>query len=654
MFFDANGDGVFDDAVESGVQGVVVNLLDGTGAAVSDGAGGFVTTSTDVNGFYQFNDLTPGNSYQVEFVAPTGQEFTTQDAGVDDSVDSDADLVTGRSQVVTLGDGENNLTIDAGLIDTPVVPPVLASLGDRVFFDANGDGVFDDAVESGVQGVIVNLLDGTGAAVSDGAGGFVTTSTDVNGFYQFNDLTPGNSYQVEFVAPTGQEFTTQDAGVDDSVDSDADLVTGRSQVVTLGDGENNSTIDAGLIDTPVVPPVLASLGNRVFFDANGDGVFDDAVESGVQGVVVNLLDGTGAAVSDGAGGFVTTSTDVNGFYQFNDLTPGNSYQVEFVAPTGQEFTTRDAGVDDSVDSDADTTTGRSQVVTLGDGENNSTIDAGLIDTPVVPPVLASLGDRVFFDANGDGVFDDAVESGVQGVVVNLLDGTGAAVSDGAGGFVTTSTDVNGFYQFNDLTPGNSYQVEFVAPTGQEFTTQDAGVDDSVDSDADLVTGRSQVVTLGDGENNSTIDAGLIDTPVVPPVLASLGDRVFFDANGDGVFDDAVESGVQGVVVNLLDGTGAAVSDGAGGFVTTSTDVNGFYQFNDLTPGNSYQVEFVAPTGQEFTTRDAGVDDSVDSDADTTTGRSQVVTLGDGENNSTIDAGLIDTPVVPPVLASLGR
>ena len=108
-----------------------------------------VTTTTDADGKYAFTGLTPGVEYQVQFSAPGGSVFTTQDKGADAS-DSDANSA-GLSQIVKLTSGENNVTIDAGVY-TP------ASLGDRVWVDANANGQ-QDAGEAGVAGATVTLIE---------------------------------------------------------------------------------------------------------------------------------------------------------------------------------------------------------------------------------------------------------------------------------------------------------------------------------------------------------------------------------------------------------------------------------------------------------------------------------------------------------------
>jgi hypothetical protein len=106
---DLNGNGI-QDAGEPGVSGVKVDLLDSGGTVVG-------TTTTNGNGLYLFSGLTPGQ-YCVRFTAPVGCAFTTKDVGANDAVDSDADPATGKTALTTLSPGENDLSWDAGLVQT--------------------------------------------------------------------------------------------------------------------------------------------------------------------------------------------------------------------------------------------------------------------------------------------------------------------------------------------------------------------------------------------------------------------------------------------------------------------------------------------------------------------------------------------------------
>jgi hypothetical protein len=124
----------------------------------------------------------------------------------------------------------------------------LSSIGDLVWIDENANGR-QDADEAGLPNVSVTLLDESGNPVIEDAFGntLIGKTTDANGFYKFSNLIPG-SYQVQFGKPTGYVSSTQNATlVDDTQDSDADVITGVSQLVTLQAGEFNQTIDAGFI-----------------------------------------------------------------------------------------------------------------------------------------------------------------------------------------------------------------------------------------------------------------------------------------------------------------------------------------------------------------------------------------------------------------------
>ncbi|MGA1796971.1 MAG: SdrD B-like domain-containing protein [bacterium] len=113
-----------------------------------------------------------------------------------------------------------------------------AAIGDFVWEDTDADGI-QDTGEPGISGVTVNLYDYSTDALR------ATTTTDPNGSYRFDNLTPGD-YYVEFVAPGGLIFSPQDRGTDDAVDSDADTTTGMTVSTTLTSGETDLNWDAGL------------------------------------------------------------------------------------------------------------------------------------------------------------------------------------------------------------------------------------------------------------------------------------------------------------------------------------------------------------------------------------------------------------------------
>ncbi|WP_424967184.1 SdrD B-like domain-containing protein [Dinoroseobacter sp. S375] len=586
-FCDENDNDV-DDA-EPGIGGVTVTLLTAAGVFVAD-------TVTAADGTYEFTGLDAGD-YKVRFDAdPTGKTFVAQDQGGDDTVDSDVDPNTGETGVISVEIGETVEDIDAGVED-----PGTASVGDTVWFDANGNGVLDGS-ESGVSGVSVTL---TGAG-ADGVFGTAddTTANDVtdgNGNYLFDGLDAG-SYKVTFDASTtgGLVFTTEGAAADDAVnnDSDADQATGMTGEFDLSIGEAERDIDAGLVD-----PGTASLGGRYFCDENDNDVDDS--EPAVANVEVFLLDASGNVVD-------SQLTDSDGNYLFTGLEAG-TYSVRFDAePTGKTFVAPNQGNDDTVDSDVNPNTGETGPIQVEIGDAIRDVDAGVED-----PGTAALKGRYFCDENDNDV-DDA-EPGIGGVTVTLLTAAGVFVAD-------TVTAADGTYEFTGLDAGD-YKVRFDAdPTGKTFVDQDQGGDDTVDSDVDPSTGETGVISVEIGETVEDIDAGVED-----PGTASLGDKVFLDLNGNGV-QDMGEQGVADVSVMLLDENGTPIA-------TTSTDSNGNYLFGGLDAG-TYSVKFGEPDGFDFTVQDQGGNDAADSDADPSNGQTAQVTLDIGEENLTVDAGLI--------------
>jgi len=583
---DTNGNGV-QDASEPGVEGVEVRLTGTTGA----GAAVSRTTTTDSNGFYRFDNLAPG-TYTVTVVPPTGYVLTAANQGSDDAIDSDANPTTGAMSATVLESGEVDLTWDAGLYRP-------ASIGDRVWRDTNGNGV-QDAGEPGVEGVEVRLTGTTGAGVAVSR----TTTTDSNGFYRFDDLAPG-TYAITVMAPVGDGFTVAHQGGNDERDSDADASRAMPST-TLVSGEEDLSWDAGVFGA-------ASIGNYVWEDTNGNGV-QDVGEPGVEGVEIRLTGTTGAGVAVSR----TTTTDSNGFYRFDNLAPG-TYTVTVVPPTGYVLTAANQGSDDALDSDANPTTGAMSATVLESGEVDLTWDAGLYR-------LASIGNYVWEDTNGNRV-QDAGEPGVEGVEVRLTGTTGAGVAVSR----TTTTDSNGFYRFDNLAPG-TYTVTVVPPTGYVLTAANQGSDDAVDSDANPTTGAMSATVLESGEVDLTWDAGLYRP-------ASIGDRVWFDTDGDGV-QGATETGIRDIVVTL---TGAG-PDGVFGTAddisrNATTDSNGEYLFTDLPPGE-YRLRFTnIPSGLTFSPADSSGDDTTDSDVVTATGDTASFTLLSNQADLSRDAGL---------------
>ena len=684
VWYDDNANGKQDND-EKPVEGVTVYLLDKNSNRVE----GTNPVTTDATGHYKFTGLMPGK-YAVEFVLPKeiAEEYKFTKAHedqVDDTVDSDANE-NGKTDVkevaVTGSTYLDNPNFDAGLVakkptepENPGDKDKKVSLGDYVWYDENANGKQDNG-EKPVEGVTVYLLDKNSNRVE----GTNPVTTDATGHYKFTGLMPGK-YAVEFVLPKeiAEEYKFTKAHedqVDDTVDSDANE-NGKTDVkevaVTGSTYLDNPNFDAGLVAKVEPKDKKVSLGDKVWYDDNANGI-QDANESGVPNVTVIVKDANGKEVG-------RTITNADGTYRVDQLDNGKQYQVQFdisTLPENYEFTQNNFGNNDAIDSDADKN-GLTPLDTVnfnndkGELPDNPNFDAGIvIKKPDAGASLVSLGDYTFIDMDKNNLqsVGDLVLPNVKVTVKRIITRDGKQVEVAPTYLkdkqlitseLSTITDSTGRYSFTHLVAGQ-YRVHFELPVGYFFAQQGNGSKEAIDSDADqngwtnVKDVQAQTVKV-DGLDNPHFDAGVQLNRVIPPVenAVSLGDFVWFDENADGLQSPG-EKGVANVVVRLLDENGQAIVHPTLGVpMITRTDTTGHYQFNNLKPGK-YQVRFEAPSGYKFTTRNIGEDDAKDSDADTNgltpVDDVQPGELVDGLNNPKFDAGLVGestnpgTPTVP--------
>lgn len=437
---------------------------------------------------------------------------------------------------------------------------VFSALGDRVWRDANangiqdctdtnGNGILGDAGDvgpecgNGVAGIRVTLTRCDGTFVSE-------QFTDANGFYLFNNLDAANDYIVRFdITATGLAFTALNQGGNPAADSDAiadgmNPNLGRTQCITnLQPGATDRTWDAGLVE----PPLPVKLGDRLWEDYNGNGIQDctDSNNNGILGDAGDMGDECGRGVPNATVNLrtpvnglctgpvlMTTTTDSEGFYLFGGA--GNlfagSYCVEFVPPADfcgpnvtPRFTLQNVG-NDLADSDAFPASGRTGAVALAPGETNLTVDAGIF-------CPAKLGDRIWLDNNLDGNQNcSGVDPANPGqvipnggvtcdeptfnnpVTVRLTDCAGNTATNIDGASVPSINATSGLYLFENLRPGANYCVEFARPTGYLCTTPNADMvgyqvnSDGVPDNGFCTTGPATLVSGGD---DRSWDLGLV-------------------------------------------------------------------------------------------------------------------------------------------------
>ena len=593
-WMDVDRDGL-QDSDEPALPGVTVTLMRADGSAVTDALGNPVASvTTDAAGKYTFENLLPGD-YTVTFTNPAGYEATISDAGDDRAADSN-----GATASVTLVQGQTDDTIDFGAVGTGVI-------GDQLFVDVNQNG--GDALDAGdkpLAGVKVTLT-------WTGPGGITRTyetTTDADGQYRFENLLPGD-YKVSVdpesllaAEPLLDVLTHSPAGdvearkvVSEEAKADKDKLAqafNLSVSVTLT-GEANSSLSQdwgfGISADTAITKVITDP------DEAGQETFEFTPGKEVTYTLTLTNNGPGVAT---------------GVKAFDQLPSG----VVFVKAQGDGSYDPDSGVWDLSGltlAKGDVKTLTVTVAITGEGAGTLITNVAKIthqdqagDDPTNNEASASfkggfnLGGSVYRDSDGS-YSKSETEQRFKDVTVALVGEDGTPVLDADGKPMTAITDENGAYRFAGLAPG-AYRVVIVDPNAGDL----AGL---IPTQAYTGRGATQAsVTVTDASVEG-VDFGLV-------APATIGDRVWDDANGNGM--DEGEPGVPHATVILTDANGVEVA-------RTTTDANGNYHVTGLVPG-TYTVSIEVPAGYTATT-------------------SMSVSVTEGEENLSVDfpLALIPTP-----------
>ena len=638
-------------------------LTDGTGLPLSSSESGSAPQST-----YLLDNQTDNNDNGIDGNFPQTDGIVSNiinltydaepDGAVDDTPDLDADVGEG-----TFGELDRNadMTVDFGFY-----PPAM-SLGNRVFKDFNNDRIFNGA-DVGVDGVVVNLFrdtDQDGVPDSGITNPIATTTTDNGGYYIFDGLvagfylvqideenfrTTGNGTLLDFyssqdkdaannpVPPTDNEDDTIENGIDNpfSLDTNPDPqaqgvfsptvelvpsneVATEADLGPEGDGEPNiqaSNSDL-TIDFGFYQPM--SIGNVVWFDTVQDGLFNNT-EAGIAGVTVELYLDDGNGVFD-AGDTLVPVFDGTGYVNF-DTTDANGFYLFDNLPPGQYF------VHIPVSNFVAGNSLFNHISTVPNNEAN----------PSIAPAPS-------IDSNDNGTPDDttAITVGITSELVTL------GVIDPNG---------SGLYIPNNSEPTNEINKSNNPPTP-----------------ASTYDGPASIGRYGELDNNSdiTIDFGFI---LQDDSSMSIGNRVWFDTNRNGLVDDAGDDnpaatgnpGIDDVLVLLYraDASGNPIGDPIARDITAN---GGYYLFDVLdtdaltavgdgdglggpvTPGN--YVVSVAPSNfagggplENYTSTDTSIDNDGTLPPSTAVEGTYGAIDDDNNDNGTSDPtyGVLSNPV----------
>jgi len=503
-----------------------------------------------------------------------------------------------------------------------IVPPKYR-LGNLVWSDIDNDGKAELG-EPGISSVSVQLwhdTDGNGIA-SAGDTLSDTTTTNTFGKYTFSELPAGDYYVV---IPNGQSalagYSSSSNGEEATPDSDGDnndngtleslniaggAIGNGSGIVTLGSGSSeptneqarsdqnsdddndlfpdaisNYSVDFGYHDPSSVPFVPVSIGSTVFLDPNNNGL-QDGSENGISGVTVELYSPGADSLIGGSDDSLaaTSSTDANGDYFFDGLSPG-LYYVRIPSPpaatpisstptsisddqidgndngtqpsgSGTEVLSPVVNLSDNGEPTGETFQGGAQDA-LDDNNGDMSIDFGFITGTELVASQVSIGSTVFYDLDNNGLQDAGIDNGIPNIQVQLLrpgtDGLVGTIDDILVSQTTTST--GGDYFFGALPEGVYFIKIPTPPAGWALSSgPTTTIDNQVDGDDNGIqnggVGRlviSPLITLlangepvaegaqggnqdaaDDNNGDMTIDFGFIRGSAVTsiPTLSHLG------------------------------------------------------------------------------------------------------------------------------------
>ncbi|MBC1512548.1 SdrD B-like domain-containing protein [Listeria booriae] len=521
------------------------------------------------------------------------------------------------------------------------------SVSDVMFEDLNGNAVQDSNETTGIAGIKVELYNDQGTLI-----GTATTGTD--GRYTFSNVPDGTYYlHVDMsTLPTDEKlYTTQ--GINGS--------DGNSSYFTISGGNAVTGYHFGFY------PEQGAIQSFVYNDANGNGQKDNG-EAGISGVHVALYNETGTKVAD-------ATTDSSGAYSFNAVKPGKYYAkadipANYKYQSGTYFgsdgatnyftvaseqTLRNelnlglASLNNSAISglvtDAATSTGLANIrVELHDVQGNLVtsvqtdssghygfegLQAGNYYTKVIIPSnydfvssngYGSDGNSNYISLNGSNTASNyaislrkQANTTISGVI-NTPSGQGVSENVSLysvdGTLVkTVATSTQGNFSFTGIAAGN-YYVKATIPEGYTFdSSQGFGSD-----------GNSYYLQADGTTNISNLRLTLAQK------TGQIRSTVFNDLNKNGT-QEVGESGVAGASVTLYSNTGAVVE-------TTTTDANGLYKFETITPG-TYYVKVTPPTGYSNLANTAFGSDGV----------SGYISIAAQQTRTDMNAALVSTTVV---------
>lgn len=516
------------------------------------------TTTTDVNGFYEFagDDLLPG-SYKIytesNITSPEGWTYF------------DFCAKGGK-----FGEKISPLEIDvSGMQGGEIAPDnnfakaLVSTISGSVFEDfnnANGKDPGESWDGTAYPAKIELWRIDTNADGSKTYTLMETQTVDSEGNYKFvldgswnEDGTlrklPEKTYEIREI------FSSEDyADGNDYIGSLGGMVANEVfSDVFVGYGENGYNYDFGELK-------LGSIEGNVWEDRNDNGVID-AGENGIANVVIELYQWDGSKYVK----IAETTTDEDGSYLFENLDINNIYAVKELQPAAY-----DDGKDSVGSLGGDPSDDYVSNVSIGWDDHGTDYNFGELK-------LGSIAGNVFEDRNNNGVFDQS-EKGIAGVPIELYEWNGSEYVK----IAETLTAEDGSYLFDKLDVNKEYAVREKQPDDYSDGK------DSVGSLGGEVVDNDEIRSIPIAWNDHGVNYDFGELK-----LGSIAGNVFEDRNNNGLFDSA-EAGIGGVTVELyqlINGSYVKIAE-------QKTSDDGSYSFDNLDINQKYGVKEIQPSAYD--------------------------------------------------------
>ncbi|MFT4565175.1 MAG: hypothetical protein ACI9FN_000123 [Saprospiraceae bacterium] len=444
------------DPTDLGLNGVTVNLhadFDRNGTPdIPNFASCTIVTgnhpTTGLPGYYEFTVYQ--SNYVIEFVSPSGYVPADQNKG-DDAGDSDISA-SGFTPTIAIGKDQVINNIDAGFRTS-------SAICGSVWEDFDSDGR-REAGDTGMNDITINLYTSAGLLLRS------TVSADTlgsPGFYCFEDI-PVQEYYVEIVFLDGGVLSPPNVGNNDALDSEGTNANGlnTTNLISTNSGQTTSGIDFGYYTG-------GSICGIVFQDIGGaPGVYDAGTDSIIVNSFIAIID---AEIKDTVS---IAATDADGRYCATNI-PVGSYQACFGVNTDRDsYVQQNSGDDPLLDSDVNTTSGKTEVIFVSSGETINGINAGIRMDALPIELLSFTGKHARFSKSNILDWSTAIEINNDRFEIERLlnlDGTFVVIGTVQGEGTTNKVST---YQYTDKDasmPGNYYyrlrQVDFAG--GSEYS-----------------------------------------------------------------------------------------------------------------------------------------------------------------------------------------